>query len=144
MKKKNNEKKKQKNKSHLKWRKGKIYCNWFGQPKLDFAILINYVWWHCHKCSFSSKNFNFTIAIVVFRVPLGISQSSQCLLKVLENPCKQNKNRLKNMAMLLYTYFYNISLNVLRPTFFHIYLLFLRSRSIGSNLGHKLTTFPIF
>ena len=27
---------------------------------------------------------------------------------------------LKNMTVLLYTYFYNISLNVLRPTFFNI------------------------
>ena len=30
---------------------------------------------------------------------------------------------LKNMAVLLYTYFYNISLNVRRPTFFNIYNL---------------------
>ena len=39
---------------------------------------------------------------------------------------------LKNMTVLLYTYFYNISLNVLRPTFFNIYNLpFLRSPNIG-------------
>ena len=39
---------------------------------------------------------------------------------------------LKNMAVLLCTYFYDISLNVLRPTFFNIYNLpFLRSPNIG-------------
>ena len=39
---------------------------------------------------------------------------------------------LKNMTVLLETYFYNISLNVLRPTFFNIYNLpFLRSPNIG-------------
>ena len=36
------------------------------------------------------------------------------------------------MTVLLYTYFYNISFNVLRPTFFNIYNLpFLRSPNIG-------------
>ena len=54
------------------------------------------------------------------------------LLKVSEYPFKQNKNMLKNMTVLLYTNFYNISLNVLRPTFFNIYNLpFLRSPNIG-------------
>ena len=39
---------------------------------------------------------------------------------------------LKNMAVLLYTYFYKISLNVLRPTFFNIYIWpFLRPPNIG-------------
>ena len=39
---------------------------------------------------------------------------------------------LKNMTGLLYTYFFNISLNVLRPTFFNICSLpFLRSPNIG-------------
>ena len=39
---------------------------------------------------------------------------------------------LKNMTVLLYIYFHNISLNVLRPTFFNIYNLpFLRSPNIG-------------
>ena len=52
--------------------------------------------------------------------------------KVSEYPFKQNKNMLKNMTVLLYTYFHNISLNVLRPTFFNIYgLSFLRSLNIG-------------
>ena len=39
---------------------------------------------------------------------------------------------LKNMAVLLYTYIYNISLDVLRLTFFNIYNLpLLRSPNIG-------------
>ena len=51
---------------------------------------------------------------------------------VSEYPFKQNKNMLKNMIVLLYTNFYNISLNVLRPTFFNIYNLpFLCSPNIG-------------
>ena len=39
---------------------------------------------------------------------------------------------LKNMTVLLYIYFYNISLNVLRPTFFNVCKLsFLHSPNIG-------------
>ena len=54
------------------------------------------------------------------------------LFKVSEYPFKQSKNVLKNMTLLLHKYFYNISLNVLRPTFFNIYNLpFLRSPNIG-------------
>ena len=70
-----------------------------------------------------------------------------CVLKVSEYPFNHNKNMLKNMTVLLYTYFYNISLNALRPTFFNIYNLpFWRSSNIGKirvKVGPK-TTFPIF
>ena len=53
-------------------------------------------------------------------------------VKLLQYPFKQYKNMLKNMTVSLYTYFYNISLNVLRPTFFNIYILpFLCSPNIG-------------
>ena len=53
-------------------------------------------------------------------------------IKVSEYPFKQIKNMFKNMTMLLCANFYNISLYVLRPTFFNIYnLLFLRSPNIG-------------
>ena len=52
--------------------------------------------------------------------------------KVSEYPFKQNKNMFKYMIVLLSTYFHNISLNVLRSTFFSIYNLpFLRSPNIG-------------
>ena len=66
-------------------------------------------------------------------------------VKVSEYPLKQNRNMLKNMAMLLYTIFFNISLNVLKPTFFDIcnlpfYALQI-SVKLGSKLGQKLTTF---
>ena len=51
---------------------------------------------------------------------------------VSEYPFKQNKNMFKYMIVLLSTYFHNISLNVLRSTFFSIYNLpFLRSPNIG-------------
>ena len=54
-------------------------------------------------------------------------------VEVSEYLFKQNKNVFKNMAVLLYTYFYNIYLNVLRPTFFKIYNLpFLRYLNIGN------------
>ena len=66
-------------------------------------------------------------------------------IKVSEYTFKQNKDMLKNTKVLLHTYFYNISLNVLRPTFFGIYNLpFSRSTNIKkleSTLGH---TFPTF
>ena len=67
------------------------------------------------------------------------------LVKVSEYPFKQNKN----MLVLLYTYFHNISLNVLRITFFNIYIIYdfyalQISVKLGSKLGQKLTTFPIF
>ena len=53
-------------------------------------------------------------------------------IKVSEYPFKQIKNMFKNMTMLLCANFYNISLYVLRTTFFNIYnLLFLRSPNIG-------------
>ena len=41
-------------------------------------------------------------------------------LKVSEYPFKENKNTLKIIQVLFYTYFYSISLNVLRPNFFNI------------------------
>ena len=67
-------------------------------------------------------------------------------VKVSEYPFKKNRNMLKNMTMLLYTIFFNISLNVLKPTFFDIcnlpfYALHI-SVKLGLKLGQKLTTFP--
>ena len=52
--------------------------------------------------------------------------------KVPEYPFKQNKNMLNNMEVLLCTYIYNATLNLLRPTFFNIYNLpFSCSPNIG-------------
>ena len=61
---------------------------------------------------------------------------------------KQNKNMLKNMTLLSYTYFDNISLNELRLTSFNIYNLpFLRSPNIGKirvKVGPKTNYFSYF
>ena len=76
----------------------------------------------------NSKNFNFDFTNVNF----NYNNYYLLIIKVSEYPFKQNKNVLKNMTVLLNTYFYNISLNVLRPTFFNICNLpFLRSPNIG-------------
>ena len=68
--------------------------------------------------------------------------------KVSEYPFKQNKIMLTNLAVLLCTYFYNISLNLLRPTFFNIYSLpFLISPNIGKikvKVGPKTNYFSYF
>ena len=71
-----------------------------------------------------------------------------CWVKVSENPFKQNKNMLKNKTVLLYTYIYNIFLNVLRPTSVNVYNLpFLVSPVIGKievKVGPKNSYFPSF
>ena len=68
--------------------------------------------------------------------------------KVPEYPFKQNKNMLNNMEVLLCTYFYNASLNVLRPTFFNTYNLpFSCSpniRELRINFGPKTNYFSCF
>ena len=69
-------------------------------------------------------------------------------IKVSEYPFKQNKCILKNMKVLLYTCFYNISLNVLRPNFFNMYNLpFSRFPNIGKirvKFGPKINYFSYF
>ena len=72
----------------------------------------------------------------------------KALRKVSEYPFKQNRCVLKNMTVLLYKYFFNNSLTLLRPTFFSIYnLLFLRTPNIGKvrvKDGPKTNYFPYF
>ena len=59
------------------------------------------------------------------------------VFKVSEYPFKQNRSMLKNITVLLYTYFFNISFIVPRPTFFNICNFpFLHSPNI------QLTTVP--
>ena len=69
-------------------------------------------------------------------------------IKFSQYPFKQNKNMLKIKKVLLHTYSYNISLNVLRPTFFHIYNLpFSLSRNIEKSkvkVGPKSNYFSFF
>ena len=75
-----------------------------------------------------------------------IKKIQKHLIKVSEYPFKQNKYMLKNMTVLIYTYFCNTSLIVLRPTFVNIYNFPFYALQIlvnmGSNLDQKLATFP--
>ena len=68
---------------------------------------------------FFQKHKAITGKTLLFMIGLFSSWDSTCL-KVCEYPSKQDKNTLKNIKVLLYTHFYNISLNVLRSTFFNI------------------------
>ena len=69
-------------------------------------------------------------------------------MKASEYPFKQSRSTLKNMTVLLYTYFVNISLNVLRPNFFNICnLTFLHCPNIGKirvKVGPKTNYFSYF
>ena len=69
-------------------------------------------------------------------------------LKVSKYPFKENKNTLKIMQVLLYTHFYNISLNVLRPNFLNICNLpishFPNIRKIRVKVGPKTNYFSYF
>ena len=58
--------------------------------------------------------------------------------KVSEYRFKENKNTLKNIKVLLYTHFYNIFLNVLRPTPFSVYVIYpFHTFQISEKLGSK-------
>ena len=48
---------------------------------------------------------------------------AEVTFNVSEYPFKQYKDMFKNMKVLLYTHFYNISLNVIRPNFSSMYHL---------------------
>ena len=69
-------------------------------------------------------------------------------IKVSEYPFKQNRNMLKNMTVILYTYFLNISLYVLRPTFFNTcnwpFLSSLNIRKMRFKVGPKTNYFSYF
>ena len=66
-------------------------------------------------------------------------------IKVSEYPLKKNKNTFKNIQVLLYAHFYNISLNVLRPNFLNICNLpishFPNIRKIRVKVGPKTNYF---
>ena len=70
------------------------------------------------------------------------------IIKVSENSFKENRNTLKNKQLLLYTHFYNISLNVLRPNFLNICNLpishFPNIRKIRVKVGPKTNYFSYF
>ena len=85
--------------------------------------------------------------IIVFNEHFSWTYQLCFWFTVSEYPFDQNKNMLKNLAVLLYTYFY-ISLNVLKPTFFNICNLpFLLSPNIGKirvKVGPKTNYFSYF
>ena len=68
--------------------------------------------------------------------------------KVSEYSFKQNENIFKNLKVLLYTHFHNISSNVLRPTFFNICNLFFSHfpniRKIRIKVGSETNYFSYF
>ena len=70
------------------------------------------------------------------------------IFTVSEYPFKPNINKLENIKVLLYTHFYNIFLNVLRPTFFNISNLrfshFTDIRKIRVKVGSKTNCFSYF
>ena len=128
----------------MKWACHLFFIKWWSRyVTLVSALFSPSIWFHflgivCKMCD------KFLIWIID---GLKFSFDVIAVFKVSEYPFKQNKNMLKNKTVLLYTYFYNISLNVLRPTFFNIYIIyhiyFLQiSVKLGSKLGQKLTTFP--
>ena len=56
--------------------------NWFAHPNLDFAILINYAWWHYHTCPFSSKYL--ILLELLLKYPLGVSLSPESYITIME------------------------------------------------------------
>ena len=119
----------------MKWACHLFFIKWWSRyVTLVSALFSPSIWFHflgivCKMCD------KFLIWIID---GLKFSFDVIAVFKVSEYSFKQNKNMLKNKTVLLYTYFYNISLNVLRPTFVNIYNLpFLRSPNIGK-IGVKV------
>ena len=82
-------------------------------------------------------------------IKIGRSEARRIFtFKVSEYPFKENKNTLKIIQVLLYTHFYNISLNVLRPNFLNICNLpishFPNIRKIRVKVGPKNNYFSCF
>ena len=106
----------------------------FHQRKILFIQILETFFQHLYDlfCSYSSDSL----------------PSPHSIFKVSEYPFKENKNTLKNIQVLLYTYFYNISLNVLRPNFLNICNLpishFPNIRKIRVNVGPKMNYFSYF
>ena len=61
----------------------------------------------------------FLDSVLIF-FPNNFFRNSCPQIKVSEYPFKESRNTLKIIQVLLYTHFYNISLNVLKPNFFDI------------------------
>ena len=85
---------------------------------------------------------------MMLKFQISVHVQIKIIVKVSEYLFKQNKYMLKNMKVLLYTYFYNISLNVLRPNFFNMYSLpfslFTNIGKIRVKFGPKTNYFSYF
>ena len=70
------------------------------------------------------------------------------MIKISKYPLKEKRNTLKNIQVLLYTHFYNISLNLLRQNFFNIRNLpisnFPNIKKIRVKIGPKTNYFSYF
>ena len=70
-----------------------------------------------------------TVSNSVYEVILiTLSRLRIIIIMVTQYPFKQSENILKNITVLLYTNFYDISLNTLRRTFVSIYNFFMFSK----------------
>ena len=94
----------------------------------------NFLFWRLYQIDTINNNLNDEEMVTTYLMCVLRFQSALCMLK--------------NMEVLLYTYFYNISLNVLWPNFFNLYNLpFLLSTDIGKirvKFGPKITYFSYF
>ena len=105
-----------------------------------------------HLSSFADNKYHWTgsqsLCINYIKLSWKQFMYSWVWLKVSEYTFQENKNALKIMQVLLYTYFYNISLNVLRPNFLNICNLpvshFPNIRKIRVKVGLKTNYFSYF
>ena len=110
---------------------------WFSQTNFvssqETPVLSNFYFTHEFYQSFSDE-FEVRGAFLDITKPFNWVWHKSVIVKhkVSEHSFKQNRSMLKNMTVLLYTYFYNIYLNILKPFSFNIYNLpFLHSPNIG-------------
>ena len=84
------------------------------KPKIFSPFFLHF--WNLHQISkiYKKRCASYPIYFRSYRL------QNAWLLKGKEYPSKENKNALKIMQVLLYTYFYNISLNILRANFLNI------------------------
>ena len=115
-------------------------CSFQNKHLLEFFVFLSN---NCRKMrNLRTRNEIVNPCIIYFHF------GNYTYLKVSEYPFKQNRNTSKNIKLLLYTHFYNIYLNVLRPTFFNIcnlpFSYFPNIRKISVKVGPKTNYFSYF